>query len=142
MEVDCLKFFKVNKGAKTWTNTSYRLHIYIEIPNILLVFTVKREYKKILNSSNFIRTKLKGIKSCINRVETANTGVGLQICWLVMLVSLFGKTVLIGSQRICKLEFMTKLCSHYPMFNPDIARLRVDNSKSVIVKSWNKVRGK
>ena len=35
---------------------------------------------------------------------------------------------------------MSESCNHDPMFTLQIAGLRVDNSKSVIVKSWNIVR--
>ena len=36
---------------------------------------------------------------------------------------------------------MTEICGHDPMFTLHIAGLRVDNSKSVLVKSWNIVWG-
>ena len=32
-----------------------------------------------------------------------------------------------------------EICNHDPMFTLHIAELRVDNSKSVIIKSWNLV---
>ena len=37
---------------------------------------------------------------------------------------------------------MTKIGSHYPMLNLNFAGLRNNNGKSVIVKSWNIVKGK
>ena len=89
----------------------------------------------ILNSSNFILTELEEMKSCINRVETKNTGVGLQLRWHFLLVMLFEKTVLSTSKRVCKLPFTLKLCKLYPILAPHIAGLRGDNSKNVIVKS-------
>ena len=36
---------------------------------------------------------------------------------------------------------MSAVCNHDPMFTLHIAGLRVDNSKSAILKSWNIVRG-
>ena len=36
---------------------------------------------------------------------------------------------------------MSEICNHDPMFTLHIAGLRVDNSKSVIIKSWNIVLG-
>ena len=60
-----------------------------------------------------------------------------------LLVVLVGeKTVHFTSKRVCKIQFTSQICNHDPMFILHIAGLRVDNSKSVIIKSWNIVRGK
>ena len=40
------------------------------------------------------------------------------------------------------MQFMPEICNHVTMFILHIAGLRVDNSKSVIVKRWNIVWGK
>ena len=49
------------------------------------------------------------------------------------------KTVPFTSKRVCKLKFMSEICNHDPMFILHVAGLRVDNSKSVIIESWNMI---
>ena len=95
-----------------------------------------------MNSSNFSLPELEEMKNCINCVETSNTGVGLQMCWLHLLVMLFEKTELFFCQKVCKVPSMTNFWKHYPMLTLHFAGLRVGNSKSVIVKNWNTVRAK
>ena len=58
---------------------------------------------------------------------------------LVLLV--VEKIVPFASKRVCKIQFMSEICNHDPMFTLHIAGLRVDDSKSVIIKSWNIVGG-
>ena len=82
------------------------------------------------------------MKSYISGIETTNTVVRLQLCRHHLHVMLFEKMVLFTSKSVCKIRFMTELCNHYPILNLHIAGLRVDNSKSVILKSSNIVRGK
>ena len=119
------------------TNTSYKQHIYNEIAKKIHVITYKTEYNKILNSSNFFLTELEEMKSCKNREETVSTGMGLQLCWHLLLVKLFEETLLFTSRRVCKIHFLMKLCNHYPMLTLHNAGLPVDNSKGVTVKSWS-----
>ena len=53
----------------------------------------------------------------------------------------FEKMVLSPFKRVCRIHFMTKLCTHFSML-AQIAWLRVDSSKSVTVRSWHIVRPK
>ena len=50
---------------------------------------------------------------------------------------LLEKTVPITTKRVCKKQFVSEICNHDPMFTLHFAGLRVDNSKSVIIKRWN-----
>ena len=51
------------------------------------------------------------------------------------------KTVPFTSKRVCKIQFLSEICNHDPMFTLHIAGLRVDNSKSVFIESWKIVWG-
>ena len=93
-----------------------------------------------MNSSNFFVPELEEMKICTNCAETSNNGVGLQMCWLHLLLMLFEKTELFFCQKVCKIPSMTNFWKHYPMLTLQFAGLRVGNSKSVIVKNWNTVR--
>ena len=95
-----------------------------------------------MNSCNFFFSEFEEMKSCIYRVETANAGMGLQWFWHHLFILLLGETVVFTTKRVCKIQFLTRVCNHYPMLTLHIAELRVYNRKSVIVKSWNIVRGK
>ena len=53
------------------------MHFYNDFVEKFHVFTYKTEYIKFLNSSNFFLTELDEVKSCINCVETANSGIEL-----------------------------------------------------------------
>ena len=118
---------------KTWQ----KLHIYIQE---LHVITYKRKYVNIVNSCNFLLSKLEEMKSCIYRVKTANTWVRLQWIWHHLLVVLVAeKTVPFTSKRNCKIQFVSEICSHDPMFTLHIDGLHVDNRKSVIIFFFEKV---
>ena len=41
------------------------------------------------------------------------------------------------TKRVGKVQFVSEICNHDPMITLHIAALRVDNSKSVIIESWN-----
>ena len=93
-----------------------------------------------MNSCNFFLSKLEEMKSCIYRVKTANTWVRLQWIWHHLLVVLVAeKTVAFTNNRVCKIQFVSEICNHDPMFTLHIAGLRVDNSKSVIICFFEKV---
>ena len=66
-------------------------------------------------------------------------GAGIISRSIVVLV--VEKTLPLTSKRVCKIQFMSEICNHDPMFTLEISGLRVDISKSVIIKSWNKVWG-
>ena len=81
------------------------------------------------------------MKSCIYGVETANTGVGLHLCWHYLVVWLFEKkTVKFTSKRVCKIHFMTKLCNPCPTLTRHIAGLRVDKNKSELEYSQKEMK--
>ena len=112
----------------TFTHQMEKLHI----------ITYNREYINIVNPCNFFLSKLEQMKSCIYCIKAAYTWVRQYGCWhhpLVVLV--VEKTVPFTSKRFCKIQFVVEICNHVPMFTLHIAGLRVDNSKSVIIKSWN-----
>ena len=91
-----------------------------------------------MNSCNFFLSKLEELKSCIYCIKAAYTWVRLWGCWHHLLVVLVvEKIVPFTSKRVCKVQFMSEICNHDPMFTLDIAGLCVDNSKSVIIESWN-----
>ena len=118
------------------TKILYKLRIYNDEKKILQVVSYKSKYIKKFASSYFFMTELEELKRCINLAESAKSGVGLQMYWHHLLMMQLEKTVLFESKKICKVHFMTKICNHYPMLT-HLARLRVDNSKSVIVKRRN-----
>ena len=119
----------------------YNLHIYKKIRK-LHVITYEWKYINIVNSCNFFLSEFEEMKSCIYRVETANAGMGLQWIWHHLFILPLEEIVLFTTKRVCKKQFLTRVCNHYPMLTLHIAGLRVYNGKSVIVKSWNIVRGK
>ena len=47
------------------------------------------------------------------------------------------KTVPSTTKRVCKIQFVSEICNHDPMFTLHIAGLRVDNSKSVMVMYYD-----
>ena len=55
----------------------HNLHIYIREIERLHVITYKGNYINIVNSCNFFLSEFEEMKSCINRVETSNAGLGL-----------------------------------------------------------------
>ena len=55
----------------------------------------------------------------------------------MLVVLVVEKTVPFTSKRVCKLKFMSEILNHDPMLILHVAGLRVDNSKSVIIESWN-----
>ena len=77
------------------------------------------------------------MKRCIYRVETAKTGMGLSYFWHHLFIMLLEETGL--TKRDSKIQFVTEICNHDPMFTLHIAGLRVDDSKSDILESWNVV---
>ena len=92
-----------------------------------------------MNSCNFFLSVFEEMKSCIYRVETANAGMGLKRFWHHLFILLLEETVRFTTKRICKIHFLTRLGNHDPMFTLHIAGLRVDNSESVNIKSWNMI---
>ena len=101
------------------------------------IITYKVEYINIVNPCNFFLLKLEETKSCIYCIKAAYTLVRLYGCWHHLLVVLVvEKTVPLTSKRVCKIQFVSEICNHDPMFTLHIAGLRVD-IKSVILKSWN-----
>ena len=112
----------------------HKLHIYIQG---LHVITYKREFNNIVNSCNFFLSEFEEMKSRIYRVETAHTWVRLQWIWQHLFILLLEETVLFTTKRVCKIQFVSEICNHDPMFTLHIAGLRVENSKSAIIESWN-----
>ena len=55
----------------------------------------------------------------------------------LLVVLVVEKTVPFKSESVCKLQFRSEFSNLDPLFTLDIAGLRVDNSKSVILKIWN-----
>ena len=54
----------------------YNLHIYIEGIEKIRVITYEWKYINIVNSCKVL-SEFEEMKSCINRVENANVGMGL-----------------------------------------------------------------
>ena len=95
-----------------------------------------------MNPCNFFLSKLEEMKSWIYCIKAAYTWVRLQGCWHHLLVVLVvEKTVPFTSKGVCKIQFVSEFWNHDPIFTLQIAGLRVDNSKIVIIKSWNIVWG-
>ena len=93
-----------------------------------------------MNSCNFFLLKHEEMESCIYCIKAANTWVRLKGRWHHLLVVLaVEKTVPFTSKRVCKMQFVSEICNHDPMFTLHIAGLRVDNSKSVIIYFFEKV---
>ena len=120
----------------------YNLHVYIGMKELLYVVFNKWQYIDVVNSSIFFLSDLEEIKSCMTCVETGNTGMGLQLCGHHLLVLLLEETVLLRTGRVCKKQKLASVCTHYPLLAPHFAGLRIYNSKSFVVKSWNIVRMK
>ena len=92
-----------------------------------------------MNSCNFFLSKHEEMKSCIYCIKAAYTWVRLSGCWHHLLVVLLEITVLFTTKGVCKIQFMSEICNHDPMFTVHIAGLRVDKSKSVIIYFFEKV---
>ena len=88
-----------------------------------------------MNSCIFFLSDFEEMKICIYRVETANTWVRLQWIWHHLFILLLEQTVLYTFKRVCKIQIVSEICKHDPMFTLHIAGLRVDNSKSAIIES-------
>ena len=121
--------------------TLYNLHNYNRKIGKIHVITYGRKYINIVNSCNFFLSEFQEMKSCIYRVETANAGMGLQWFWHHLFILLLEETVFYDQESRQK-TILTRGCNPYPMFTLHIAWLSVYNGKSVLVKSWNIVRGK
>ena len=77
---------------------------------------------------------------CIYRVETAITGMRLYWFWLHPFVLLLEESGSVA--RVCETQFVTRVCNHYLKFTLQFTGLRYYNGKSVIIESWNIIRGK
>ena len=62
--------------------------------------------------------------------------MGLYWFWHHLFILLLEETLLFTTKRVCKIQFLTKICKHYPMLTLHIAGLRVYSGKSAIVRSW------
>ena len=93
-----------------------------------------------MNSSSSFLSELEEIKSCISRVETANAWMTLYWFRHHLLVLLLEETGL--PDGVCKKQFLARVCNHYRMLTIHFTGLRICNRKSVIIRSWNIVRGK
>ena len=129
--------FKTKMNLKILTNTRCNSHIYIEKFRRLHVSTYDRK-----NTRNFLLSDFDVVKSCINRVETANALVGLQWLWHHLLVLLLEEIAHFTTKKVCTIQFVTRVCNHYLTLTLQIAKLHIYNGKSVTVRSWNIVRGK
>ena len=95
-----------------------------------------------MKSCKFFLMEFEEMKSCIYIVETKNAGMGLRWFWHHLFKLLLEETVLFMTKGFCIIQYLTRDCNHYPKLTLHIAGLRVNNGKSVIVKSWNKARRK
>ena len=92
----------------------------------------------IVNSCNFLLSKLEDMKSGRFCMKAANNWVRLYGCRHHLLVVLVvEKNIPFTSKRVCKLQFMSKICNHDPILTLIFVGLRVDNSESVTIKSLN-----
>ena len=130
----CNNLKKLSRKFKNGQKTYYKLHFYIEK---LHEITYKREYNNIVNSCNFLLSKLEEMKSCIYCIKAANTWVRLQWIWHHLFILVLEENVPFTTKIVCKKQFLTIVCNHDAMFKLHIAGLRVDNSKSAIIESWN-----
>ena len=55
---------------------------------------------------------------------------------------LLEQTVLLTIKRICRIQYLTRVCNHYPSLTLLVAGLRIYIGKRVIVKTWYIVRVK
>ena len=92
-----------------------------------------------MNSCKIFLSKLEEMKSCIYCIKAAYTWVRLWGCWHHLLVVPVEETVPFTSKRVCKIQLVSEFCNPDPMFTLHIVEMRVDNSESVIIKSWNRV---
>ena len=95
-----------------------------------------------MNSCNLILSDFEEMNSCIRRVKTANAGMGVLWFWQHLFILLFEETALFTTKKVCKIQFLTRVCNHYPMLTLHITGLIVYNGKSVIVRKWTIFRGK
>ena len=86
-----------------------------------------------MSSSIFFRSELHEIKSGIYRVDSVNVETGLQWLWRHLFVLLSEETVHFTTDRVRKKQFVTGVCSQYPMLTLHFAGLRIQTGKSVIV---------
>ena len=93
----------------------YILDIYIKEIGKLQVITYERKYINIVNSYNFFFSEIEEMKSCKYRVETANAGMGLYWFWHHLFILLLEETVLFTTKTVCKVQYLTIVCNHYPM---------------------------
>ena len=94
-----------------------------------------------MNSCNFFVSKLEEMKSCIYCIKTVFAWVRLWGRWYHLLVKVIEKTVSFTSKRVCRIQFVSEICNHDPMFTRPITGLRVDKCKSLNIKRWNIVWG-
>ena len=97
-------------------------------------------YINIVNCSKFFLSELEEMKSCIYRVETTNAAMGLYWLWHHLLVLLLEETG--STERVCKLQSVTRICNHYQMLPLHIAELCICNGKRLNGKNRNVARGK
>ena len=93
-----------------------------------------------MSSSNLFWSELDKMKNCIYCVETANGGMKMWWIWYHLFILLLEENG--STKRVWKIQFVTRVCNHYPMLTLQFTGLRIYNGKSVIIKKWNIVRVK
>ena len=93
-----------------------------------------------MKSSTFFLSELEEMNRSKFRVETANNGMWLQWLWHHLLVLLLEETG--PTERVCKIQFVTRVCNNYPMLILHFFGMRIYNGKSLIRRNWNIVSGK
>ena len=94
---------------------------------MLHVITFECKYYNTVNCSIFFLSEFEEMRSCIYCVETAKTEMGLSCFWHHPHALLLEGNVPSTSERICNIQFITKVCNLFPMFTLHFAVLRTYN---------------
>ena len=120
----------------------YYLHVYIEKNETLHLITYNWNYINVVNSVNCFLSELEEVKSCIYRVESASAGIRLLKFWHHLPVLLVDEIKFFASERVCKIQLVTRVWNHHSMLTLRISGWRIYNGKRLIGKNGNIFRGK
>ena len=93
------------------------------------------KYPTTMISINYFLSEFEEMKSCVNRVETANAGKRLYWLCRHLLVLPLEKTG--STERVCKTSIVPKFSKHYPTLTLQFAGLRKYKGIGDIAKGWN-----
>ena len=122
-------FSKVNCIVWILAKTLYNLNIYIRKIKKLHVVALEWKYINIVKACKLFLSEFEELKSCIYRVQTANAGIGLQWFWHHQFILMLKETVLFTTKRIWKIQYLTRVCNHYPKLTLHFTGLRIYSGK-------------